>query len=271
MGAFKMNRRGTGSAQYHPRMMLALLIYCYANGIFSSRRIERATRRDIGVRFVAANSHPDHDCCSARELRADRRDKLLKWLDTGGHNCAPSNKQRKERAAGACGRSANDLELCRDPTCRWADSYRGRPGATPCLAARSFSHCVWWVCSRRAEEAAAPLRTLVVPARQPRERPARRLNAQAILSWLPSSNSTTGCILVPTLRRRAAPRSSRAGMARSRSPTASPTMASKPKNCTHTSRPTPDYSPTNITLTATRGVSARTLLSFAWPKARRRT
>ncbi len=42
-------------------MMLALLIYCYANGIFSSRRIERATHRDIGVRFVSANSHPDHD------------------------------------------------------------------------------------------------------------------------------------------------------------------------------------------------------------------
>ena len=61
MGAFEVNRRGSGSAQYHPRMMLALLIYCYANGIFSSRRIERATRRDIGVRFVAANNHPDHD------------------------------------------------------------------------------------------------------------------------------------------------------------------------------------------------------------------
>ena len=37
------------------------MIYCYANGIFSSRRIERATYRDIGVRFVAANVHPDHD------------------------------------------------------------------------------------------------------------------------------------------------------------------------------------------------------------------
>lgn len=61
LGAFKVNDRGTGSAQYHPRMMLALLIYCYANGIFSSRRIERATHRDIGVRFVAANVHPDHD------------------------------------------------------------------------------------------------------------------------------------------------------------------------------------------------------------------
>ena len=41
--------------------MLALLIYGYANGIFSSRRIERATYRDIGVRFVSANVHPDHD------------------------------------------------------------------------------------------------------------------------------------------------------------------------------------------------------------------
>lgn len=61
LGAFKVNHRGTGSAQYHPRMMLALLIYCYANGIFSSRRIERATSRDIGVRFVSANVHPDHD------------------------------------------------------------------------------------------------------------------------------------------------------------------------------------------------------------------
>jgi transposase len=61
LSAFQVNWKGTGKAQYHPRMMLALLIYCYANGIFSSRRIERATYRDIGVRFVAADTHPDHD------------------------------------------------------------------------------------------------------------------------------------------------------------------------------------------------------------------
>jgi transposase len=61
MSAFKVNERGCGSAQYHPRLMLALVIYCYANGIFSSRRIERATHRDVGVRLVAANTHPDHD------------------------------------------------------------------------------------------------------------------------------------------------------------------------------------------------------------------
>jgi len=42
-------------------MMLALLIYCYANGIFSSRRIESATHRDVVVRFIAADTHPDHD------------------------------------------------------------------------------------------------------------------------------------------------------------------------------------------------------------------
>jgi Transposase DDE domain/Transposase domain (DUF772) len=45
--------------------MLALLVYCYANGVFSSRRIERATYRDLGVRSVAANLHPDHDTIAA--------------------------------------------------------------------------------------------------------------------------------------------------------------------------------------------------------------
>ena len=41
--------------------MLALLIDGHANGIFSSRRIERATYRDIAARFVAAKRHPGHD------------------------------------------------------------------------------------------------------------------------------------------------------------------------------------------------------------------
>ena len=58
---FRFHDRGTGSEQYPPRMMLAMLIYCYANGVFGSRRIERATYRDLGVRFVAGNTHPDHD------------------------------------------------------------------------------------------------------------------------------------------------------------------------------------------------------------------
>jgi len=65
LSRFKINDRGSGKAQYHPRMMLSLLIYGYANGIFSSRRLERATYRDLGVRFVSANTHPDHDTIAA--------------------------------------------------------------------------------------------------------------------------------------------------------------------------------------------------------------
>jgi transposase len=39
---FQVNDRGTGSEQYPPTMMLALLIYCYATGRFGSRTIEAA-------------------------------------------------------------------------------------------------------------------------------------------------------------------------------------------------------------------------------------
>ena len=67
--AFHVNHRGTGAKQYSPRMMLALLVYCYANGIFSSRRIERATYRDIGVRYLTGDTHPDHDTICAFRRR----------------------------------------------------------------------------------------------------------------------------------------------------------------------------------------------------------
>ena len=82
LSQFRVNDRGTGSAQYHPRIMLALLIYCYANGIFSSRRIERATYRDIGVRYVTANTHPDHDtvCKFRRENVAAVQESFVQVL-----------------------------------------------------------------------------------------------------------------------------------------------------------------------------------------------
>jgi len=59
----KLTRRysGGGSAAYHPSMMLALLVYGYASGTFSSRKIERATYDSVAFRFIAANHHPDHD------------------------------------------------------------------------------------------------------------------------------------------------------------------------------------------------------------------
>jgi transposase len=60
VGAVTVRPIPAGKAQDHPRR-LAPLIYACANGILSSRRIARATHRDLGVRHVAANLHPDHD------------------------------------------------------------------------------------------------------------------------------------------------------------------------------------------------------------------
>jgi len=65
LSTFAVNHKGCGDEQYPPHLMLALLIYCYANGIFSSRRIERATYRDIAVRYLTADTHPDHDTICA--------------------------------------------------------------------------------------------------------------------------------------------------------------------------------------------------------------
>ena len=53
--------RGSGSASYHPAMLLGLLVYGYATGVFSSRAIERATYDSVAFRFLAGNEHPDHD------------------------------------------------------------------------------------------------------------------------------------------------------------------------------------------------------------------
>jgi len=65
----KVNERGTGSAQYPPSMLLGLLLYSYATGVFSSRRIEQATYDSVPVRMMCGDTHPDHDtiCTFRRE------------------------------------------------------------------------------------------------------------------------------------------------------------------------------------------------------------
>lgn len=52
---------GRGSAAYAPKVMLSLLIYSYATGLFSSRKIEAATYDSLAFRYIACNDHPDHD------------------------------------------------------------------------------------------------------------------------------------------------------------------------------------------------------------------
>jgi len=49
-----------GFPPYDPRLMVKLLVYGYANGVVSSRKLERATYRDVAVRMLCADQHPDH-------------------------------------------------------------------------------------------------------------------------------------------------------------------------------------------------------------------
>ena len=68
LSALSHQYRGTGSAAYHPVVMLGLLIYGYAIGVFSSRRIEAATHDSIAFRYIAGNEQPDHDSlCTFRK------------------------------------------------------------------------------------------------------------------------------------------------------------------------------------------------------------
>lgn len=69
LSALTQQYRGSGSAAYHPAMMLGLLIYGYATGVYSSRRIEVATYESIAFRYIAANAQPDHDSLCAFRKR----------------------------------------------------------------------------------------------------------------------------------------------------------------------------------------------------------
>jgi transposase len=83
LSSFRVNHKGSGSAQCPPHMMLALLIYSYATGRFSSREIESATYSDIAVRYICGgNEHPDHDtiCTFRRNNLEAFKESFLKVL-----------------------------------------------------------------------------------------------------------------------------------------------------------------------------------------------
>ena len=52
---------GRGSKAHHPATLLAILVYGYCTGVFSSRKLEMATYDSVAFRYIAAGSHPDHD------------------------------------------------------------------------------------------------------------------------------------------------------------------------------------------------------------------
>jgi transposase len=80
---------GRGHAAYQPEMMVALLFYGYATGIFSSRRLEQATYHLIPIRYITANQHPEHDTIATfrrrflSEIKACFRQILLIAAESG--------------------------------------------------------------------------------------------------------------------------------------------------------------------------------------------
>jgi len=60
---------GKGLKAYHPEILLSLLFYGYATGVFSSRKIEKATHDSVAFRFISANTHPDHDTIASFRKR----------------------------------------------------------------------------------------------------------------------------------------------------------------------------------------------------------
>src|SRR5215469_12142296 len=71
-----------GGAAYAPEVLLGLLFYGYATGVFSSRKIERATYESVPFRFIAGNLHPDHDTLATfrRTFLPDLKDLFVQVL-----------------------------------------------------------------------------------------------------------------------------------------------------------------------------------------------
>jgi transposase len=69
LAGLEQSYAGRGSDAHHPAMLVALLLYGYATGTFSSRALERASYDSIAVRFITANTHPDHDTINSFRKR----------------------------------------------------------------------------------------------------------------------------------------------------------------------------------------------------------
>ena len=88
LSALKRAYAGRGSDAYHPAMLLSLLIYGYATGTHSSRKIERATYDSLAFRFIACDQHPDHDTLASfrRRFGAQFADAFVQVLQVAREN-----------------------------------------------------------------------------------------------------------------------------------------------------------------------------------------
>ena len=61
-----------GMPPYHPAMMLKVLLYGYATGVRSSRKLEERLKSDVGFMFLAGGAHPGHKAIGEYRRRRPR-------------------------------------------------------------------------------------------------------------------------------------------------------------------------------------------------------
>ena len=108
MEAAIQSKDGRGTRPYSPRMMTALLLYAYCVGVFSSRKVERATYEDVAFRVLAGGAHPHFT--TVNTFRLEHRDALAGFfvqvlqlcaragLSTLGHVSLDGSKMPPARA-----------------------------------------------------------------------------------------------------------------------------------------------------------------------------
>ncbi len=85
--AFYARYAPRGGVAYAPDLLLSLLFYGYATGIFSSRKIEAATYDQAPFRFLAGHQHPDHDTLATFPARSAWAGKAATWRSQRAWAC----------------------------------------------------------------------------------------------------------------------------------------------------------------------------------------
>ena len=86
---FSLDPQKVGNPQYHPKMMLKLLVYGYSYGIRSSRKLERAAYHNLSFIWLTSGLKPDHKTIA--EFRRKNRTSLAKVLKQCAYLCIQLN------------------------------------------------------------------------------------------------------------------------------------------------------------------------------------
>ena len=97
---------GRGSKAHHPATLLAILVYGYSTGVFSSRKLEMATYDSVAFRYIAAGTHPDHDTLATfrRRFIDELSDLFLQLLELA-KEVHQTRSPAQTRSPGAIGTS----------------------------------------------------------------------------------------------------------------------------------------------------------------------